>query len=171
MQPWIFPFFPERHGCQRMRTMSWKNNALIKSVDKRIGGFLFKKSDKTSVQLFKYFFVGGIAYSVDFSSLFILTDIVKVHYLISAAIAFTLGLITNYTLSIFWVFSKRTVADKRLEFIIFSIIGLVGLGLNEVIIWFFTETAHFHYLISKVFSTVVVFFWNFFVRKKILFSK
>ncbi len=133
--------------------------------------FLFEKSDKTSVQLFKYFFVGGIAYCADFGSLFILTDIVKVHYLISAAIAFTLGLITNYTLSIFWVFSKRTVSDKKLEFIIFSVIGLVGLALNEVIIWFFTETAHFHYLISKVFSTVVVFFWNFFARKKILFSQ
>ena len=140
-------------------------------MDKKMRSFLFEKSDKTSTQLFKYFFVGGIAYCVDFGSLFILTDIVKVHYLISAAIAFTLGLITNYTLSIIWVFSKRTVADKRLEFIIFSVIGLVGLGLNEVIIWFFTETAHFHYLISKIFSTVVVFFWNFFARKKILFSR
>lgn len=150
--------------------MKLKNISIINSVDSKIRSFLFKKSDKTSVQLFKYFFVGGIAYTVDFGSLFILTDIFKVHYLISAAIAFTLGLITNYTLSIFWVFSKRTVANKRLEFVIFSIIGVIGLGLNEVIIWFFTETIHFHYLISKVFSTVVVFFWNFFARKKILFS-
>jgi putative flippase GtrA len=150
--------------------MNLKNNALVESLDRRIKSFLFSKSDKTSAQLLKYFFVGGIAYCVDFGSLYILTDVVKVHYLISAAIAFTLGLITNYTLSIFWVFSKRTLADKRLEFIIFTVIGVVGLGLNEVIIWFFTEFAHFHYLISKVFSTVVVFFWNFFARKKILFS-
>jgi len=150
--------------------MNLRNISIINSLDRQIRSFLFKKSDKTSVQLFKYFFVGGIAYTVDFGSLFILTDIVKIHYLISAAIAFTLGLITNYTLSIFWVFSKRTVDNKRLEFIIFSIIGVVGLGLNEGIIWFFTETVHFHYLISKVFSTVVVFFWNFFARKKILFS-
>ena len=107
---------------------------------------------------------------MDFGSLYILTDIVKIHYLISAAIAFTLGLITNYSLSVVWVFSKRTLANKRLEFIVFSIIGLVGLGLNEIIIWFFTEWVHFHYLISKVFSTVVVFFWNFFARKKFLFS-
>lgn len=150
--------------------MNLGNNSIINSIDKQIRTFLFKKSDKTSVQLFKYFFVGGIAYTVDFGSLYILTDIVKVHYLISAAIAFTLGLITNYTLSIFWVFSQRTVANKRLEFVIFTVIGMVGLGLNEVIIWFFTETVHFHYLVSKVFSTVVVFFWNFFARKKILFS-
>lgn len=150
--------------------MKLKNISINKRIAKYMRIFFLNKSDKTSVQLFKYFFVGGIAYTVDFGSLYILTDIVKVHYLISAAIAFTLGLVTNYSLSIVWVFSKRTVADKRLEFIIFSIIGLVGLGLNEVIIWFFTEWIHFHYLISKVFSTVVVFFWNFFARKKILFS-
>jgi len=150
--------------------MKLKNNSTINSIVKHVRSFFFDKSDKTSIQLFKYFFVGGIAYTVDFGSLFILTDLVKIHYLISAAIAFTLGLITNYSLSIIWVFSKRTVANKRLEFILFSIIGLVGLGLNEVIIWFFTEWVHFHYLISKVFSTVVVFFWNFFARKKILFS-
>lgn len=130
----------------------------------------FNKSDKTSVQLFKYGLVGGIAYSVDFGSLFFLTDVIKIHYLISAAIAFILGLLTNYALSVFWVFSKRALEDKRAEFLIFSIIGIIGLGLNEVIIWFFTESIHFHYLISKVVSTFVVFFWNFFARKKILFS-
>jgi putative flippase GtrA len=150
--------------------MKLKNNSINNRIAGHMRNFFFNKSDKTSVQLFKYFFVGGIAYTVDFGSLFILTDLVKVHYLISAAIAFTLGLITNYSLSIVWVFSKRTLSNRRLEFIVFSIIGLVGLGLNEVIIWFFTEWIHFHYLISKIFSTVVVFFWNFFARKKILFS-
>jgi putative flippase GtrA len=150
--------------------MKLKNNSINNRIAGHMRNFFFNKSDKTSVQLFKYFFVGGIAYTVDFGSLFILTDLVKVHYLISAAIAFTLGLITNYSLSIVWVFSKRTLSNRRLEFIVFSIIGLVGLGMNEVIIWFFTEWIHFHYLISKIFSTVVVFFWNFFARKKILFS-
>jgi len=150
--------------------MNLKDNAIINRVNKRITSFIFSKSDKTSNQLFKYGFVGGIAYSVDFGSLFFLTEVFKIHYLISAAIAFILGLLINYALSIFLVFPKRTLTDKRVEFLLFSIIGLVGLGLNEVIIWFFTELTHFHYLISKMLSTVVVFFWNFFARKKLLFS-
>jgi putative flippase GtrA len=150
--------------------MNLKSRAAVSSIDKRLKSFILNKSDKTSVQFFKYVFVGGIAYCVDFGSLFLLTEVVKIHYLVSAAVAFILGLVTNYTLSIFWVFSKRTLANKRTEFLIFSIIGLVGLGLNEVIIWLFTESMHFHYLISKIFSTVVVFLWNFTARKKILFS-
>jgi putative flippase GtrA len=143
---------------------------MINSISIRIGSFLFAKSDKTSTQFLRYIFVGGIAYAVDFGSLFFLTDIIKIHYLISAAIAFILGLITNYVLSIFWVFSRRTLTSRQMEFLLFAIIGLVGLGLNEGIIWFFTDLVHFHYLISKVFSAIVVFSWNFFARKRILFS-
>jgi len=150
--------------------MNFKDNAIISSKDRRKISFILSKSDKTSIQLLRYGIVGGIAYSVDFGFLFFLTEFIKIHYLVSAAIAFILGLLTNYVLSILWVFPKRTLADKRIEFLIFSIIGLIGLGLNEVIIWFFTELIHFHYLISKLFSTVVVFFWNFLARKKILFS-
>jgi len=152
------------------KKMNIKNKTIVNSVDRHIKSFISNKSDKTSVQLFKYGFVGGIAYSVDFGFLIFLTEVVKIHYLISAAIAFILGLLVNYAISILWVFPKRALASKRTEFLIFSIIGLIGLGLNEVIIWFFTEFIHYHYLISKIFSTVVVFFWNFIARKKILFS-
>jgi putative flippase GtrA len=57
-----------------------------------------------------------------------------------------------------------------MEFLIFAVIGLVGLGLNEGIIWSFTDLAHFHYLISKIISAIVIFSWNFFARKRILFN-
>jgi putative flippase GtrA len=150
--------------------MTLKDHSAVKSERGFIASILLAKTDKTLIQLFRYTFVGGIAYCVDFGSLFFLTEFVKINYLISAAIAFLLGLITNYLLSTLWVFSKRTMANKKMEFLVFSIIGLVGLGLNEALIWFFTELAGFHYLISKMFSTVVVFIWNFFARKKMLFS-
>lgn len=129
-----------------------------------------KKTDRTSIQLFRYTLVGGVAYSIDISSLFLITEFLHVHYLISAAIAFFLGLITNYSLSVKWVFNKRTQKNKLSEFAIFSLIGLVGLALNELFIWFFTEYFLFHYLISKILSTVFVYLWNFFARKYALFD-
>jgi putative flippase GtrA len=150
--------------------MNFRSSGMINSINIRLGSLLFTKSDKTSIQLLRYIFVGGIAYAVDFGSLYFLTEVIKIHYLISAAAAFILGLLTNYMLSIFWVFATRTLTSKQMEFLIFAIIGLVGLGLNEGIIWFFTGLVHFHYLISKVFSAIVVFSWNFIARKKILFS-
>jgi putative flippase GtrA len=109
--------------------------------------FLFKKSHKTYIQLLRYAMVGGCAYAVDFGALYLLTDYFQLHYLLSAAIAFTLGLITNYTLSILWVFSNRTVSNKQVEFLIFALIGVIGLGFNEVTLWFFTGYVHIHYLL------------------------
>ncbi len=133
--------------------------------------YLFKdKTDNQYIQLFRYTFVGGIAFIVDFGSLFAFTEYCNIYYLTSAALAFLLGLTTNYFLSIVWVFNRRAVDKKWLEFLIFAIIGIIGLGLNELIIWFFTEKLLFHYLISKIVSTILVYLWNFFVRKYILFK-
>ena len=136
-----------------------------------IDKLLKSKSDKTFIQLFRYIFVGGAAFAVDFSALYILTDAFGIHYLLSAAIAFLLGLTANYILCNVWVFSSRVVANKWVEFGIFSLIGVIGLGMNELIIWAFTEHVHFHYMASKVVSAATVFLWNFFARKYILYNK
>ena len=126
-------------------------------------------TDSTLIQLFRYTFVGGIAFIVDFTLLFLLTDIFGLYYLVSAAIAFLLGLATNYALSISWVFRRRTLNNRGYEFVVFALIGIVGLGFNELFIWFFTESIHLHYLESKIVSTIFVYSWNFFARKFILF--
>jgi len=67
-----------------------------------------RPTDSTLIQLFGYTFVGGMAFTVDFTLLFVLTDILSIYYLISAAIAFLLGLTTNYILSIIWVFRRQS---------------------------------------------------------------
>jgi len=134
-----------------------------------VGKLLKNRTNNTFIQLFRYTFVGGVAFIVDFSLLFFLTEFFGVYYLISAAIAFLLGLAINYILSIVWVFSERTFRNKWFELGIFALIGIVGLGFNELFIWFFTEHIHFHYLLSKIVSTVFVYLWNFFARKSILF--
>jgi len=128
------------------------------------------KSDSFASQFIKYTFVGGISFVLDFSLLIILTEYLHFHYLISAAISFTAGLALNYILSIKWVFTNRTCAKKSLELTIFAIIGIIGLGLNEIFTWCFTGFFLFPYFISKLTSTFFVYFWNFLARKYILFS-
>jgi putative flippase GtrA len=128
------------------------------------------KSDQTHFQLLRYTFVGGIAFVVDFSVLFILTEFCGIHYLISATISFILGLLTNYYLSIYFVFNNRRLKNKRVEFLVFALIGIVGLLINDVSIWFLTEVVSFHYLISKIGATIITYLWNFFVRKFSLFK-
>ncbi len=128
------------------------------------------KTDSIFIQFFRYFFVGGFAFVVDFSLLWLLTDIIKFNYLFSAALAFIAGLFVNYIISILWIFTGKGLKNKKVEFGIFALIGVVGLLFNELFIWLFTEIAGFYYLISKVFSTAIVYFWNFFARKYILYK-
>jgi len=127
------------------------------------------RTDKVWIQLFRYAFAGGTAYAVDISVLVLLTEVCRIHYLVSAALAFALGLVTKYALSVKWVFSRRSMKDRRAEFAVFALIGVISLGLNELFMWVFTEYALFHYLLSKVVSMVFIFFFNFTARKRILF--
>jgi putative flippase GtrA len=133
--------------------------------------FQFRKSSPDALlpQLCRYTLVGSIAFACDFGALFGLTRFLGIYYLLSAGIAFLIGLCVNYALSIKWVFRRRSVGNKGIELLIFALIGLAGLGLNELFIWYFTEVMHFHYLASKIVSTVFVYLWNFFARKYSLF--
>lgn len=131
---------------------------------------LKQSTDKTLIQFFRYIFVGGVAFLLDFGTLYYFTEYLGIHYLLSAALAFLLGLVANYLLSITWVFNNHTLDNKVSEFGVFALIGIIGLGLNEVIIWFFTANVHFYYMFSKIISAVIVLFWNFFARKYLLFK-
>ena len=142
----------------------------MKLILKNLTNNLFRDhTNKTRIQLFRYIFVGGAAFLVDFTSLFILTQYFGIFYLISAAVAFILGLIANYFLSVKWVFNNRKLENRSFEFGVFAIIGMVGLGLNEFLIWFFTQDIQIFYLFSKILAAVIILFWNFFARKFILF--
>ena len=121
------------------------------------------------VEFRKYVIVGGIAFAVDFTTLFLLTSVFHIHYLYSAAIGFVLGLTCNYVLSIRWVFSSRNVRNRYVEYGIFALIGVVGLGLNEGVIWLLTAGSGFHYTLSKIGAAGIVFLWNFSCRKFLLF--
>ena len=137
----------------------------------KMQSFFRGKTNNTLLQLFRYTFVGGFAFLVDFGTLFSLTEFFDIHYLVSAAIAFIFGLTINYFLSVLWVFSSRTMESRLLEFFLFALIGLVGLGLTELFLWLLTDILSIYYLLSKMITTSVVYFWNFFVRKLLLFNK
>ena len=133
---------------------------------------LFKeKTDNWFIQLFRYCFVGGFAFLVDYGLLALLTEVFGLHYLVSATISFIAGLLVNYILSKSWIFKKSSLDNEWVEFLVFSIIGVIGLGLNTLLLYLFTDHCHIHYLISKLLTAAIVLLWNFGARKVILFNK
>lgn len=122
------------------------------------------------IQLLRYLVSGGVAFVVDTALLAILTECFgRGLLLLWTAVAFTTGLCITYLLSIFWVFDRRSLKSRAAEMSVFALIGVTGLGLTELLMWLLADKAGLHYLITKVITTVIVFFWNFAAKKLILF--
>ena len=121
-------------------------------------------------ELALYGLVSILALSIDVATLIVCTETFGLHYLLSAALAFLLGVSVAYVLSVTWAFKVRARTNRRQEFLIFAGIGIAGLGLNEFVMWNGTELLGLHYLVSKMLSAMLVFFFNFGLRKMLLFS-
>ena len=144
--------------------------ALLKRFD--LKGIFITPTKNGFIQFFRYVFVGGIATVVDWGILFLLTDFAHIYHLVSAIIAFIAGLVTNFILSKIFVFKANEARVKPvLEFISYAIIGVIGLGITELILFLFTDRMGIHYMISKVIATVVVLAWNYFARKILIYKK
>ncbi len=130
---------------------------------------LFGKSLNINIEFLRYFIVGGISFVADFLLLYVFATFVDLHYLVANAIAFCVGLTINYILSITWVFPNRKLSCRKKEFTIFLLVGVVGLLLNELILWLLMEYMALYLMYSKIVATAVVFFWNFIARKILLF--
>ena len=116
-------------------------------------------------QFVRYLFVGGTAFVADFGTLALLKELAGLGVLSAAAGGFVVGTAVNYAISMRWVFTKRTLQNKRLEFLIFVGVGLVGLALNELFMWLLAENLSVHYLGAKLITTGAVLMWNFLGRK------
>lgn len=136
-----------------------------------IDKLLKSPSGNLFVQLIRYFVSGGVAFVVDASLLYILTEWLGFHYLLSTVLSYSVGLVITYLFSILWVFDSRSVDNRVLEFSVFVSIGVMGLGLTSLLMWLFTSRCGLHYIISKAITTVIVFVWNFVAKKLLLFRR
>lgn len=142
---------------------------LLKKAD--IKGIFINPTENTLIQFFRYLFVGGASFVADYVLLHIITEF-GVYYLVSGIISFIAGLCVNYALSKLLVFSKKTTgSEKAKEFMFFAVIAVFGLIITEVLMWFFTEKLSWYYMISKAVAAIIVLFWNFFMKKILLYRK
>jgi putative flippase GtrA len=133
---------------------------------------LFKEpTDDIFLQLFRYIFVGGTAFVVDFFFLYLFSDICGIYYLISAVMSFIISVLVNYVMSTKWVFNQNNIENKVFEFNLFIIISTIGLVFTEILLYFFTDIVGLYYLISKIISAIIVLFWNFLARRVMFYGK
>ncbi len=115
-------------------------------------------------QILKFGVVGGIAFIIDYTLLYVCTEYLNIYVLYSSIISFSISVIFNYIMSIKWVFDvnhKQTYKD----FTIFIIFSIIGLGINQLIMYLGIERLHIYYMLVKIASTGIVMVYNFITRK------
>ena len=120
-------------------------------------------------EIIKYVISGGLAFTCDFAVLYSCTEFLGFHYLVSNIFGYFVGLTVAYTLNVNWVFSYRRYKKTWLEFAMFNIIVLVGLGISEGIMALLVEKFAIDYLYAKVVVGFVVMLFNYTAKKFILF--
>ncbi len=125
---------------------------------------LIDKHRKLINQILKFGVVGGVAFLIDYSLLYFLTEYLHIYYLTSSIISFIVSLIFNYILSIKWVFDvtkKQTIK----EITIFVVLSVIGLGINQLVMYVGSDLLKVYYMLTKLIATVIVMIWNFITRK------
>ena len=130
---------------------------------KRVIDFFYEK-------LFAFYIVfAGIATVVDFAVLAGLVELASLNYLYASAISYLCGMITNFTLNKFLNFKNKS-KEVFTQFLLFIIVALIGLGLNQLILYVSVDLIGIHYLVAKIISVGIVMFWSFFGHKKLTFA-
>ena len=149
-----------------------------------------EETNHTGIQFFRSLFVGGVATVADMGVMILTREVFRMPEGIAAVFGYVVGVVVNYIISTLWVFAKAKVKNRTLDFIAFTIIGIIGLGLTQLIIAPFSVEGIFgegllvqnavfgsllptdkYYIIGKVLAVVLVYMWNFFARKFILYRK
>ena len=127
--------------------------------------YFIEETDNGKIQFFRYMFVGGFAAVVNIGFLYIFKEFAHFHYLVANILGFVLGLIANYIFSKILVFAKEKSINKVMEILIYTLISIIGLGIDTFFMWLFTSKLSFYYMLSKIISTGLAFIWNFFSKK------
>lgn len=135
-------------------------------------------------QVLKFGVVGVICFVIDFAIYTILANVIGVNILIAGFFGFTISVIANYLLSMKFVFERRDDMSRTKELILFVGMSVIGLGINEVLLYLCKEVVYanipvIHSFISdkwanigaKVIATGVVMVYNFVSRKLVLEKK
>ena len=118
----------------------------------------------------RYFFVGGAAACVDIGLFWLFARELGLPYLRVATASFVLATLVNYWLSIRFVFVSGQRFRRRWEMAMVFVVSAAGLGFNAGILWLCVELAHLDLLVAKLVATGVVFFWNYFARRALIFG-
>ena len=122
-------------------------------------------------QFMRFAMVGLSAFGIDYLIFLLLTYVFGVFYIAASAISFIIATVYNYAMSMRYVFQGKETQTAMQQFTIFSVLSIIGLGLNQFFLWACVGLFFIPEWISKVVATFLVTIYNFITRKIFLEDK
>ena len=122
------------------------------------------------LKFLKFAAVGLSGLFVDYAFTYLFKEKFKVQKYISNSIGFTIAASSNYVLNRIWTFESEN-PDIAVEYTEFLVISLIGLGINNLILWLILKNFKINFYIAKFFAICVVTLWNFLANFFITFNQ
>ena len=108
----------------------------------------------------KFCTVGFSGMFIDFGTTWLLKEKAKINRYIANTCGFILAATSNYALNRIWTFESQN-EQIAAEYLSFVFIAMVGLGINNTVLWFLSDRLRYNFYLSKIIATVFVTLWNF----------
>jgi putative flippase GtrA len=121
------------------------------------------------MRIIKYSFIGGVAAVIDISLFAFFAGYIGWPWLPVSFCTFVFATLINYLLSIKYVFESGIRYQKNLEITAVYIVSIFGLSINQLVLFLLIVSMGWSLIYAKLCATGLVFFWNYFSRKKFIF--
>lgn len=129
-----------------------------------------QKTRKELATIWRYGLGSTISYIINLLIIWIMTDMLGVHYLLSSIVGYASIVISSYIFSVTWIFTERKIASKGKEFVAFTLITVFAILMNLISMWFFTDYLGWYYIISNITTNFLATIWGYVPKKIFLFS-
>lgn len=129
------------------------------------------KSRKHIRDFILYFIVGILATIIEWVVFRITNHVFHFHYAIATTGAFIISTFANWGFGRLILFKNKTSSTLKKELSQIYITSIVGLLMNLFIMWVTIEIFSFDAMGAKILATGLVFFWNFLIRKLIIYKE
>ena len=127
--------------------------------------------DKYMGGLFGYLIVGGLATIVEWAGFWLFSEKLSIEYLLATALAFAISTFANWLFGRLLVFRGKQQHSLLREILSVYLASIVGLLLNLLIMFLLVQLLGVEKMIAKMAATVLVFTYNYLVRKLIIYRK
>ena len=127
--------------------------------------------DKYMGGLFGYLIVGGLATIVEWAGFWLFSEKLSIAYLLATALAFAISTFANWLFGRLLVFRGKQAQSLLREILSVYLASIVGLLLNLLIMFLLVQLLSVEKMYAKIAATVLVFAYNYLVRKLVIYRK